>query len=113
MERTKSQKYRLLNGSKVSFWEWVLVLRWEVCERRGRIQSMPREIVTAMKTVQPMSVVRGPYWESRRAKMGERAAEAMFAEPKLVDRIVSSKLLSLKVCRVGTYKIPLASPRRR
>ena len=45
---------------------------------------MPSEIVTAMNIVHPMSVVRGPYWSKSRANIGESAAEAIFAEPKLL-----------------------------
>jgi hypothetical protein len=55
----------------------------ELCVGRVRMHSIPTEITTAMNTDHPMSVVRGPKRSRRRANMGERAAEAMFAEPKL------------------------------
>lgn len=54
-----------------------------VCIERLRTHGMPMDMTMVMRTVQPMSVVRGPKRCRRWAKMGERAAEAIFAEPKL------------------------------
>lgn len=53
---------------------------------------MPTEMVNVLKTVQPMSVVRGPKRRRRAAKIGESAAEAMFAEPKLCESAFSAGL---------------------
>lgn len=44
---------------------------------------MPPLIMTAVKTAHPISVVRGPKRCRSRANIGDSAAEAMFAEPKL------------------------------
>ena len=78
----------------------------KVCVGRVRMHSIPSEITTAMNTVHPMRVVRGPNRSKRRANMGDRAAEAMFAEPKLQ----SSESCSHKTLQ--TYKMPFARPRR-
>jgi hypothetical protein len=49
------------------------------------MHGMLTEITMAMKIVHPMSVVRGPKRFRRCAKMGDKAAEAIFAEPKLYE----------------------------
>lgn len=83
MERTNSQRRGLRKGFRedlaVSFCASVRFLSMGL----ARTHTIPREITTAMMMDQPMRVVRGPKRRRRMAKMGERAAEAMFADPKL------------------------------
>ena len=83
MERTKSQRSGLRKGFAedlaASFCSSVRL----VPAGRERTHRIPSEMTTAMMMDHPMRVVRGPKRRRRTAKIGERAADAMFADPKL------------------------------